>query len=181
MTCSTTLGCWINAHPVVAWVILGVIVVLIILMIISTVRSMIRLYKMDREAEARREESYRESKALSRQLWRTIRQSEEWNIDVTELRQAKEEVDFRHKAARFLEHRIVLIFFPALPIALVSVFLSFVLVEWVEFVSLALFMLAAIWGLIQWGRYRWWKRQIKLILDDLAQRPATPPDASTHV
>lgn len=180
MTCSTALSCWMNAHPVVSWVLLGMLCLLILLMIISTVRSMIRLYKMDQEAEAQHEESYRESKALSRRLWRTIRQGEEWDIDVTELRQAKQEVDFRRKAARFLEHREALILVPAFPLALVSAFFLFIMVLWVEVLSLAIILLAVIWGLIQWGRYRWWKRQIILILNDLAQRPAAPPDASVH-
>ena len=163
----------------VAWVILGVIIVLIILMIIATVRSMIRLYKTDREAEAQREESYRESRALSRRLWLTIRQGEEWNLDVTNLRQAKQEVDFRRKAARFLEHRSALIFIPAFPVGLISALCLFIPVMWVEWVSLAIILLAGAWGLIQWGRYRWWRRQVVLILADL-ERQSADSDTNTR-
>lgn len=182
MACSTTFSCWVNAHPAIAWLILGVLCLLILTMIISSVRSAIHLYKMDREDEARREEAYRESKALSRQLWRTIRLGEEWNIDVTELRQTKEEVDFRRKAARVLEHQILYIFFPALPVALLGVFLSLVLIEWVEFVSMAIFLLATIWAAIQWGRYLRLRHLVKLVLADFARRstPSAPPDASAH-
>lgn len=182
MACSTSYGCWLNAHPVIAWLLLGVLCLLLLALVAYSIRSAIHLYKMDREAEARQAEEHRENEALSRRLWRTIRMGEEWNIDVSELRQMREEFNFRRKAARILYRRRLNIFFPLLPIGMLCLFFSFIMIAWVEWTIIIVFFLAVIWAATQWGRYLWLKHLVKLVLADFARQsaPAVPPDASAH-
>lgn len=105
-----------------------------------------------------------------------------WGVDVSDLRQTREEFDFRRKAARALYRQRLNIFFPLLPVGMLCTFLSFVLIPWVEWTAIVLFLLATIWAAIQWGRYLWLRHLIKLVLADFARRSATsaPPDASAH-
>lgn len=182
MTCSTAYSCWLNTHPVVAWGLLIVLALLILGLIGYSIRSAFILIKMDREAAEQRAEEHRENEALSRRMWRTIRMGEEWGVDVRNLRQAREEFDFRRKAARVLYRQRLNIFFPLVPAGMLCSFLSFVLIPWIEWTAIAVFLLAAIWAVIQWGRYLWLRHLIKLVLADFARRSATstPPDASAH-
>lgn len=183
MTCSTASSCWLNIHPVPAWGLLVILVLITLGLIIYSIRSAFLMAQMDREAAERRAEEHRENEALSRRMWRTIRMGEEWEVDVSDLRQTREEFDFRRKAARALHNQRLNVFFPLLPVGMLCTFLSFILVTWVELAVGAILLLAVIWAAIQWGRYLWLKYVVRLVLDDFARRsvPSVPPDANAHV
>ncbi len=182
MTCSNAYSCWLNAHPVLAWGLLVVLALIILGLIVYSIRSAFLMAKMDREAAERRAEEHRENEALSRRMWRTIRMGEEWGVDVSDLRQTREEFDFRRKAARALHNQRLNIFFPLLPVGMLCTFLSFILVTWVELAVGAIFLLAVIWAAIQWGRYLWLKHLVKLVLADFERRsaPSASSDAGTQ-
>ena len=85
--CSFPLSCWLNAHLVVTWLIAGGIGVLCLVLLIASIRAAYRLYQSLKETEAQQAEKRREEQAFHRRAWRTIRMAEEWDVDVTELRQ----------------------------------------------------------------------------------------------
>ena len=182
MTCSTAYSCWLTAHPVVAWGLVIVAALLVLGLLGYSIRSAFILAKMDREAAERRAEEHRENEALSRRMWRTIRMGEEWGVDVSDLRQTREAFDFRRKAARVLYRQRLNIFFPLVPVGMLCTFFSFIMIAWVEWTVIAIFLLAVIWAMIQWGRYLWLKHLVKLVLADFARREAkaSPSDASAH-
>ena len=179
MGCSTISSC-LNTYPAITWGLIGVLVLITLWLFVSLIRNVFLRMKMDLEEAAQRAEEYRENEALSRRLWRAIRIDEEWNRDVTQLRQIKDEVDFRRKAARTLEHQVLLIFSPFVPIALVCIILALLPFEWTKLIAVAIGFLEGIWTLVQYGRFRWLRHQVRQVLLEFQQQRLLSSDAGLN-
>ena len=144
--------------------------------VLFAVRQGIRFYQDVREQEAREQEEHREHIALSRRMWQTIRQGEEWGVDVSGLRQARNTFDFTRKASAFLTHKrtraSLPILFSLVPMVPFELLPLRIVVGWIGEVLLAVMFLLWIWSGILFFRYFRLKRtRVRYIMEQEAALP----------
>jgi 4-amino-4-deoxy-L-arabinose transferase-like glycosyltransferase len=146
--------------PLSVFVVADVFLILLCLfLLVLAVRAGIRHMHTVQQAERERLEADRESVALSQHIQRSIWEAQEWELDTTELKQAKAQLDFERLAVRAEHHSSVNYQFP-LAVGLTALMAGF-------FVSLApdwffwgtvlgegAFLLCLVWAGIHFRRYR---------------------------
>jgi Flp pilus assembly protein TadB len=142
----------------------------LVAVLIFAARQGIRLYREAREQEARDREERRESIALSRRMWRTIRQGEEMGIDVTDLRQARNTLDFTRKADAFLNHKrtnaILPLAFAIIPVLFYALVPFQMIVGWFGWSLLGVILLLCLWSGLLLFRYSRLKRTIVRLITE---------------
>ena len=131
-------------------------------------------WKENRELEARIAEQHRENKAFSLTLQRAIWEGQEWEVDVSNLRAAKDAFDFLWKSQRALRVYQMRIGTP-LGLAVIPLFIEVVLplhvaASWVTLALTGVTLMLLAWAFVRWLKYRRFKKAVAQIQAELDKR-----------
>ena len=160
----TALSCWIEAHAYVVWIAGIASVIALVLAGISTGRAIKRTWQEMREIEQWHEEERNEWKALQQRIQATIRQGEEWEVDVQPLKETNRRLILTRKTIRLIEGEKARMILPA-PFLMIFLFIiGIVPTIWTLTICCVAFVVAIIWWIYHgwmWSRYRWFLQMLE--------------------
>ncbi len=161
---TTTFTCWVNTHFYIIWIGGSVATLLLIVEAVYLGRALKRVWREMRESEQWREEERNEWKALQHKIKGTIRQGEEWEVDVQPLKDLNRRLKLKRKALRLIEREKALIIVPAPVLMILAFVFAFVVTLWMLIVVGVAFLISIIWWIYHawmWYRYRWFIRWLE--------------------
>lgn len=147
---------------------------LVIGLFVYVIRLAVADWKENRDLEARVAEQHRENKAFSLTLQRAIWEAQEWEVDVSAVRAAKDAFDFSWKSRRALRVYQMRIGTP-LGLAIIPLFVEVFLplhvaASWVTLALAGVALMLLAWALVRWLKYHRFKEAVAGVQAELDKR-----------